>query len=194
MSNSPDLDLSAIVVCRDDEERVGHQVRRLSAHLRDLGQRFEIIAVDELSGDNTLTLLGRLKLELPELRVIAGARPGDGYVRGAEQAQGRAILLLDARCEAPLSALGFALGRLGDGWDATAVHGRFLLLRRARTFSAFSALTHHRDPVELERRFLRRAASLGLRVDHASNLPRHASPWHRFRDGVLLPLAARAWY
>ena len=53
----PKSPVTAIVVCRDDEERVGHVVRRLAAHLRSLRLRFQILVVDEGSADNTLALL-----------------------------------------------------------------------------------------------------------------------------------------
>jgi hypothetical protein len=194
MMQGPDLELTAVVACRDDEERVGHTVRRLATHLRGLRLPFEIIAVDEFSGDNTLTLLALLRREIPELKVVPGAAPGRGYVRGAGLARGRAVLLVDARCEAPFAALGFALGRLAEGFDAAAVHGRYLVLRRARAMAAFDALAHRRDPVDLEQRFARRAASLGLKVHRAGRPATPATTWHRFRDAVLVPLASRAWW
>jgi len=191
---TPDLDLTAVVICRDDEERIGHQVRRLAAHLGSLGLASEILVVDELSGDNTLPLLGLLKREVPGVRVMAGVQPGQGFIRGAAEARGRAILLIDARTDAPLSAIGFALGRLERGWDATAVHGRYLLLRRSRTFHLFDALQHRRAPHDLEERFLRKARSLGLKVESAGGRLHRPTPWHRFRDTVLVPLASRAWW
>lgn len=192
--HAPDLDLTAIVLCRDDEEVAGHAIRRLSAHLRSLRLRCEILAVDESSADNTLPLLALLRHEMPELRVVPGVSPGRGYQRGAGLARGQALLLLDARCEAPLSALAFALARLSRGWDGLAVHGRYLVLRRARTLDAFDALLHHRDARDLERRFLRRARALRLRVDLTATRPAPVTRWRRLREALLVPLASRAWW
>src|SRR4051794_35790398 len=79
MQLQPDLELTAIVVCHDDEELVGHRIRRLSAHLRSLGLRAEILAVDESSGDNSLAILSILRHELPELRIVCGVTPGRGF-------------------------------------------------------------------------------------------------------------------
>src|SRR5690242_12900769 len=118
----PDLDVTAIVICRDDEERVGHTVRRLAIHLRSLGLRSEILVFDEHSGDNTLAVLSLLRRELPEMTVTAGVAPGRGFQQGAQRAHGRALLLLDARCDSPLSALGFALTRIDAGMDGMAVN------------------------------------------------------------------------
>ena len=195
-TETTDLDVTAVIVCRDDEEVIGHRIRRLSAHLQALGVRGEILAVDESSGDNTLPLLSLLRRELPALKVVCGVAPGRGFVRGAELARGRALVLLDARSEAPLSSLGFALARVSanGGHDAFAVHGRYLVLRRARALDAFDALSHRRDPRDLERRFLRRAKSLGLRVELAATRPEPATPWRKLRDAVLVPLASRAWW
>ncbi|MSP60740.1 MAG: glycosyltransferase [Myxococcales bacterium] len=191
MANNPDLDLTAIVACRDDDEHAGHTVRRIAAHLRQLGLRSEILAVDEGSADNTLALLALVRREVPELEVVDGAGPGRGFIRGAELGRGRALLLIDARTETPLSALGLALRRIADERDAVAVGGRYLVLHRMRTLRAHESLLHRRDPADLERRFLRRARALGLAVDVPSSRGRALSPWARLRESLLAPLASR---
>lgn len=190
----PDPDVTAVVICRDDEERVGHAIRRLGAHLRALGLHAEILAVDEHSGDNTVSLLTLLRRELPELKVVAGVAPGRGFLEAARRARGRSLVLLDARCDSPLAPLGFALARLDAGMDALAVSGRLLVLHRTRAHRAFDALLHRRDSAELHQRFLRRARSLGLRVDLAAAPRAAGSPLVRLRDALLLPLASRAWW
>jgi len=184
-----DLDLSAIIVCRDDEERVGHAVRRVAGHLGALGLRAEVLAVDEGSADNTLALLSLV--DEPSLQVIAGVDDGEGFLRGAALARGRALLLLDARQAAPLAPLGYALDRLASGRDAVAVAERYLVLRRLRTLRALEALTHRRDAADLERRFLRRARGLGLSVEVLATR-RRLTPWERLRESLLAPLASRA--
>ncbi len=189
IERASDLDLSAIVVCRDDEESAGHAVRRVATHLRGLGLRAEVIAVDEGSADNTLALLALC--DVPSLQVVAGVGAGQGFVRGASLARGRALLLIDARTVAPLSALGYALERLAGGSDAVAVAGRYLVMRRLRTLRAHEALAHHRDAADVERRFLRRARALGLAVEVVAPR-RRLSPWERLRESLLAPLASRA--
>ena len=194
MHHSPDLELSAIVVCRNDEERIGHLIRRLATHLRALHCHAEIIVVDECSGDNSLPLLALLRRDLPELKVLAGVPAGRGFARGAEVAQGRDVLLLDARSEAPLSSLGLGLSRLAEGLDAFAVHGRFLVARRAGVLRALGALAHRRDAHDLEHRFLRRARLAGLRVEVVGKTVAPATPWRKLRQAILMPLAQRAWW
>ena len=191
MPSGPDLELSALVVCRDDDETVGHAVRRLATHLDGLGLAYEILALDEGSGDNTLSLLALLRREIPHLEVLPGVGRGRGFVRGAAVARGRSLLLLDGRSDAPLAALGFALQRLGGGDDAVVIAGRYVVLHRTRTLRLHGALVHHRDADELGRRVVHRGRRLGLRVDlEARRLP-SPSLLGRLRAAVLAPLASR---
>jgi hypothetical protein len=71
-----------------------------------------------------------------------------------------------------------------------AVNGRYLVLHRTRTLRAHGALVHDRNADELERRFLRRARSLGLSVDVTAQR-RPKAPWARLRETLLAPLAGR---
>ncbi len=181
IDSGPDLELSVLVACRDDEERAGHVIRRVAEHLRALGVRAEILAVDEGSADNTLPLCALLARELPELRVIAGADVGRAFVRGAQVARGHALLLLDARTDPPLVAIAHALGRLAGDRTALALAGGHLLLHRTRTLKLHRSLVHHRDPRALARRVLFLARLRRLAVDEAA-LP--------CRDGLLSRLRA----
>jgi glycosyltransferase involved in cell wall biosynthesis len=181
----PDCDVTVILRVFDDEERIGHVLRRLASHLRSLELTFEILVADEGSGDNTLAVAALLRPSLAELEVL-DAEPSWGYHLACERARGRAILLYDARSDAPLGGLGFALGRLADGLDVVAVSGRYLVFRRTRAWRAFDALVQ-RSHAEVERRFLRRARGLGLgcTVTH----PRRRTPWGILRDTLLAPIA-----
>lgn len=183
--NSPDLDVTLILRCCDDEERIGHVLQRLGAHLRSLGLRFEVLLADEGSTDNTLAVAALVRAPLPELEVLH-CPAGRGYSHAAERARGLAVVLSDARSHAPLSALGFALDRVRAGLDVVAASGRFLVFRRTRAWRALDALTERRDPEAVERRFLRRVRALGL---SCASTPLPAPPlWSRLCDTVLGPL------
>jgi hypothetical protein len=111
------------------------------------------------------------------------ADPSFGFHDACQRARGRVVVLYDGRTEAPLSALGFAMGRLRDGRDVVAVGGRFLVFKRTRAWKAFDALvTRRRRPRVLEKRFLRRARNLGL--DCATTQPKKQPviAWARLRD------------
>ena len=74
------------------------------------------------------------------------SEPGSGFRDACQRARGRVIVLADARTDAPLGAVGYALGRLRDGLDVVALGGRYLVLRRTRAWRAFDALVGRRDP------------------------------------------------
>ena len=167
----PDFDVSVVVRVLDDEERIGHVLRRLARHLRGLGVRFEILVADEGSGDNTVAVATLLKKDAREIEIVH-SEPGRGWRQACERARGRAILLYDAGSDAPLSALGFALERLRAGADVVSVAGKYLVLKRTRSWRAFAALDGRHTPSELERRLLRRARSLGLACEARHLRPR----------------------
>ncbi len=73
---SPRYDVSVILPFGDDEEAVGIAVRGTGEHLRGLGLGFEILAIDEDSGDNSHAVLALLRAEVPELRVTHASGKG----------------------------------------------------------------------------------------------------------------------
>src|SRR3972149_2814814 len=91
---APGLDVSVVVPFADDEDCVGALSRRIAEHLRALRVRFEIVAVDEDSRDNSVALLSYLRASVPELRVIAADGMGHGFAAGARVARGRTLWLV----------------------------------------------------------------------------------------------------
>ena len=160
-SASPDCDVTFIVRTFEDEERIGHVLRRIARYLAAHQLSAEIVVADEGSGDNTVAVAIMLRRQIREIRVLH-CEPGNGIRDACQRARGRVIVVADARTDAPLGAVGYALGRLRDGLDVVALGGRYLVMRRTRTWRAFDTLVGRRDPVALERRFLRRARQLGL--------------------------------
>ena len=87
MSEGPRFDVSVILPFGDDEEFVGIAVRRTAESLRSLGVSFEILAIDEDSGDNSHAVLALLRAEVPELRVTHASGRGRGVEVGASRNQ-----------------------------------------------------------------------------------------------------------
>lgn len=182
----PDCDMTVVVRLCDDEEHIGHVLRRIAGHLRSLEVSFEILVADEGSGDNSLAVVAMLRSSLHEIEVMH-AEEGAGFFAACQRARGRTIVLYDARTEAPLAPLGFALGRLRDGLDVVAVGGRYLVFRRTRVWRAFDALMlRDRAPLALQKRFLRRANGLGLHCTVTTPKRRPLLHWTRLRDTLLL--------
>ena len=139
MSESPRFDVSVILPFGDDEEAVGIAVRRTAEHLRSLGLSFEILAIDEDSGDNSHAVLALLRAEVPELRVTHAPGRGKGVDVGASRAQGTLLIVATPDvASASLDGVGEACRRLLDGdGDAEVALGRYTVAHRVRTLVAF---------------------------------------------------------
>lgn len=177
-THQADLELSFVLRCRDDEERIGHSIQRIATHLRSLGVRFELLVVDEGSGDNTMAVAALLRASHPELETLHAAS-GRGYVLGAERARGRIVAVSDVRSEAPLAMLGYALRRVGRGADAVTLAGRYLVFRRTRALRVLDSLATARRSASPDRRFARRARALGLGVAELHPRPPRTFAWLR---------------
>ena len=139
MSDSPRFDVSVILPFGDDEEAVGIAVKRTAEHLRGLGVSFEILAIDEDSGDNSHAVLALLRAEVPELRVTHAPGRGRGVDVGAGRAQGKLLLVATPDvASASLDGAGDAVRRLlaGEG-DAEVALGRYTVAHRIRAMAAF---------------------------------------------------------
>ena len=139
MSDSPRYDVSVILPFGDDEEAVGVAVKRTAEYLRGLQLAFEILAIDEDSGDNSHAVLALLRAEVPELRVTHAPGRGRGVDVGAARAQG-AVLLVSTPdvASASLDGAGDACRRLlaGEG-DAEVALARYSVAHRIRALAAF---------------------------------------------------------
>lgn len=160
------FDVSAIVPFGDDEDVIGSAVLRLAEHLRELDLSFEILAVDEDSGDNSHAVLALLRVQVPELRVTHAPGRGRGFDSGIARAQGRVLWLIEPTA-ATQPVVGFARAleqiRAGDALDGTVVRGRFAVCHRTRALPVAAGLRGTGDAYF--RRLAKRLAARGLRVD-----------------------------
>jgi glycosyltransferase involved in cell wall biosynthesis len=174
-----------VVPFTDDEERIGALLGKVAAHLRALGLRFEILAVDEDCRDNTLPLVQFLMTKLPELRILL-AEHGLGFATGAAFARGQVVWLLDADAKAPCLPFRRAHERLAGGvTDIVAIRGRFLACRRSRVWKLLGEVRGRGETYQ--RRILRKAAARRLHVTQwAGGEP---PPMRRFWQALLGPFA-----
>jgi len=163
MPDTPRCDVSVILPFGDDEEAVGIAVKRTAEHLRSLGESFEILAIDEDSGDNSHAVLALLRAEVPELRVTHASGRGRGVDVGAARAQGTLLLVSTPDvASASLDGAGDAVRALlaGTG-DAEVALGRYTVAHRIRGMVAFrgarllGAAMHRRLAKRLQMRNLR---------------------------------------
>ncbi len=91
------IDLSILLLLHD----LGPVITGMVRDAREIGgalagdRDFEILALDERSGDNTLSYLSILHAQVPQLRTLQDLRRGTGISQGAKVARGRRWLILD---------------------------------------------------------------------------------------------------
>jgi hypothetical protein len=142
MSETPRYDVSVILPFGDDEEAVGIAVTRTAEYLRALGLSFEILAIDEDSGDNSHAVLALLRAEVPELRVTHAPGRGRGVDVGAARAQGTLLLVTTPDvASASLDGAADACRHVLDGErDAEVALARYTVAHRIRAMVAFRAV------------------------------------------------------
>ena len=121
------VQLSVILMLRNREPAVAAMVRQAAALGRAFvteGNRFEVLALDEHSGDNTLSLLSVLHGRLPELRTFQEVREGTAVAQAARMARGEQWMFVDREVEPELARWG--VRQLAGGQRAAIVPGEIL--------------------------------------------------------------------
>jgi hypothetical protein len=179
-------EISVVITVRDNEDQIGHQVRAIAAHLQSLGRSFEIVAVNDGSRDNSLSILELIAASHPWLRVARANAAGRAFLRGAGEARGATLMLLEGGKQPPLAPLGWALSRLAAGREAVILRGRYIVARR---LLALPIIVRATGPSLLfERIFERRAQDLG--IDVVGSRPVLATTTNRLLAPLLRLLAA----
>lgn len=155
-------EISVIVAVGDHEDSIGHDLRQIWSHLNDLGRSFEVVVVSSGSSDNSLCIASLVAASLPQVRVLPGDRPGRAFLRGASEARGEIVILMEAGKRVSLAPLAWALSRLAAGRDAVVLRGRYVVARR---LAAMPVIVRATGPGLLfEAVFERRSHELGIDV------------------------------
>jgi hypothetical protein len=99
----------------------------------------------------------------------AGGRP---FLRGASEARGAVLVLLETGKPISLAPLGWALSRLAGGRDAVVLRGRYVVARRLAALPVIVRAS--RPGLFFEAVFERRAQELG--IDVVGSRPRRPTP------------------
>ncbi|MDB4979589.1 MAG: hypothetical protein JWM82_341 [Myxococcales bacterium] len=165
-------EISVVLAVGNDEDRVGHQIRSFATHLRRLGLAFEIVAVNDGSSDNSLSIATLLAATVPELRVLARNVGGRAFLRGTSEARGAVVVLLSAGRAVSLAPLAWALSRLAAGREAVILRGRYIVARRLMTLPVIVRASG--PGLFFESLFERRAQDLG--IDVVGSRPKSPTP------------------
>lgn len=123
------VDVSVVLPFRDHEDKIGKACRNIAEYFRGQGKSFQIVAVDQGSGDNSQSVLALLRREIPELRVMVGR----GYGAGSRDADSDLIVLatVDAVRASVATSMSRAMDRLlGDNIDMYLVAETLLVCRQ----------------------------------------------------------------
>jgi hypothetical protein len=166
-------EISVVIAVGDHEDAIGHDIRRVTEHLDRLGHTHEILVVNAGSDDNSLSIARLLATSHRALRVLSRDVGGRAFLRGASEARGEIVVLMEAGRRSPLAPLGWALSRLRAGRDAVVLRGRYVVARR---LTALPVVVRASGPGLLfEPVFERRAQELG--IDVVGSRPRAATPF-----------------
>jgi glycosyltransferase involved in cell wall biosynthesis len=155
--------LSVVISVREAEETIGRDVRRIADELRAAGVAFEVLAVNDGCRDNSFSVLRLVAAWVPELRLLPGDAAGRAFLRGAAEARGETVALLDARRGGlPVTPIAGVMARLACGVDAVVLRGRCILGRRLPCLPVIVDSRGHGDLYE--RSFERNARGLVVEI------------------------------
>ena len=114
------MNISVIVPLLDEEENIEVLYRELIDQLRELGQEFEIIFVDDGSTDRTFEILSKIQKDDSRVKVIS-FRKNFGQTAalsaGFDHARGDIIVTLDADLQNDPQDIPKLLEKLNEGYD-----------------------------------------------------------------------------
>ncbi|MGL5253723.1 MAG: glycosyltransferase family 2 protein [Brevinema sp.] len=96
--------LSILIPVYNEEKLIAQNIRTISSLLHRWNWNFEIIASDDGSVDQTVEVLTKLALDIPELKVLSSSRnfgKGRALASAYEASSGQFILFLDSDLELP---------------------------------------------------------------------------------------------
>ncbi len=112
--------LSVVVPIYNEEESIPTLYTRLTEALGDLGQSYEIIAVDDGSRDRSFALLRELARQDERLRVIRFRRnfgQTAAFAAGFDRAWGEIVVTIDADLQNDPADIPLLLAKIEDGYD-----------------------------------------------------------------------------
>ncbi|MEJ2698009.1 MAG: glycosyltransferase family 2 protein [Candidatus Sulfobium sp.] len=112
--------LSVVIPAYNEEARIGPTLRDMCEFLKDKFRKFEIIAVDDGSADNTRSIVENLARELDSLKLISyPENQGKGYAvgRGVLASRGDLVLFSDADMSTPVEEVEKLIPFVREGFD-----------------------------------------------------------------------------
>jgi dolichol-phosphate mannosyltransferase len=115
-----ELDLSIVIPIYNEEENIPYLLQRLRTSLERLNLRYEIIAVDDGSGDDGAAVLKRYAATSPELKIVRLRRNSGqtaAIMAGLDRAAGEIIVTIDADLQNDPDDIDKLVTKLNEGYD-----------------------------------------------------------------------------
>jgi len=112
--------LSVVIPIYNEEENIPYLMERLCNALKQLGLRYEIIAVDDGSRDNGAAVLKRYAAEIPELKIVRLRRNSGqaaAIMAGLERATGEIVITIDGDLQNDPDDIEKLVTKLNEGYD-----------------------------------------------------------------------------
>jgi len=112
--------LSIVIPARDEEGCICSTVKHLALELSLREVPFEIVVVNDGSGDRTLEILNDTAREIPQLKVVDNQGPhgfGRAIVAGIEASSGDAVVIMMADESDDCRDVALYWNKLNEGWD-----------------------------------------------------------------------------
>src|SRR5262245_15342822 len=116
----PEPLLSVVVAIYNEEESIPALYQRLTDQLEELGQAYEVIAVDDGSRDRSFAILRDRALQDPRLRVVRLRRnigQNAAFSAGFDLARGELVVTIDADLQNDPADIGALLAKMAEGYD-----------------------------------------------------------------------------
>jgi glycosyltransferase involved in cell wall biosynthesis len=114
------MDLSVIIPVFNEAENIGPLYAQLKKVLEEMGQSYEIIAVDDGSSDGSFSILKDLYEQDKHLKVIRFRRnfgQTAAFAAGFEHSQGEVVLTMDADLQNDPADIPALLEKVDEGYD-----------------------------------------------------------------------------
>jgi glycosyltransferase involved in cell wall biosynthesis len=120
MSTDKEVAISVVIPVYNEEEVLPELYRRLTRTMKDIGQTYEIVFVDDGSKDRSFEILKTLKKQDEHLRIIKFTRnfgQHPAIMAGFSNCVGEAVVLMDADLQNPPEEIPKLLEKFREGYD-----------------------------------------------------------------------------
>ncbi len=119
-TSPPSLDLSVVIPIYNEGESLPELMTELTRVLAELGKRYEILAIDDGSRDDSVQVLRRLQADEPNLKIVCLRRnfgQTAAFAAGFDLSRGEVVITIDADGQNDPADIPRLLTKMDEGYD-----------------------------------------------------------------------------